>query len=128
MSSPERPERPTAIALMPYDDHTRMTPFPCAMGMSEPMPDYRYAASAMMRRWVIAVLRDHANYDVISEVDALQVCEQQARLIIGNPLHSNEHRLMVEAVRDVIVVRETKAKNAEWLSDFQASGLGEIAS
>ena len=117
---------PRPLALV-YDDHTRTVPFPCAMGASEPMPDYRYAYNTAMRRWVLATLSEHADYNTISEDESLRVCEQQARLLVGSALHANERRLLVEAVRDVIVVREAKARNLEWLEDFQSSHIGEAS-
>jgi hypothetical protein len=119
---------PKEPVFMQFDDHSRTVPFPCALGASEPMSDYRYAYTTAMRRWVLATLSEHADYNTISEDESLRVCEQQARLLVGSALHANERRLLVEAVRDVIVVREAKARNSEWLSDMQAGGLGEIAS
>ena len=110
---------PRVPSLLQYDDHTRVCQFPCAMGASEPMPEYRFAYATAMRRWVLYTLSEHGDYHTISESAAVDACETQARLLVGSALHANERRLLVEAVRDVIVVREAKARRDEWLDDYQ---------
>jgi hypothetical protein len=102
-----------------YDDRSRIPPFPCSLGASEPMPDYRYVMGAPMRRWVLWTLNEQADYHTVSEADAVRICEQQGLLQVGKGLHGNEKKLIAEAVRDVVVNRETRARNAEWLEDYR---------
>jgi hypothetical protein len=112
----------------PVDSMPPLSQFPFSIGASEPLEQYRHSCRHRMRSWVVFTIGELADFNTIPEDEARILCEYTAKGQLARGLHSNESTLMSEGVRDVIIARETLQRNAEWLSDFQASHTGDMAS
>lgn len=103
----------------PADPTPLLGQFPPAIGASEPIENYRHEMQRRARHFVLYTISETADYATIPQDEAAILCNFVATGQMGRPLHRNEDQLLSEAVRDVIVARESHYRMAEYLDDHR---------